>query len=42
MKGYWNKPAETVDAFIGDFLRTGDVARMDEDGYLYIEDRIRT
>ena len=41
MKGYWNKPAETADAFVGDFLRTGDVARMDEDGYLYIEDRIK-
>jgi long-chain acyl-CoA synthetase len=41
MKGYWNKPAETADAFVGEFLRTGDVARMDEDGYLYIEDRIK-
>jgi long-chain acyl-CoA synthetase len=41
MKGYWNKPAETAEAFVGDFLRTGDVARMDEDGYLFIEDRIK-
>jgi long-chain acyl-CoA synthetase len=41
MKGYWNKPAETAEAFVGEFLRTGDVARMDEDGYLFIEDRIK-
>ncbi len=41
MKGYWNKPEETADAFIGEFLRTGDVAYMDEDGFTYIVDRIK-
>lgn len=42
MKGYWNKPAETANQFTPDnYLRTGDVARADEDGFLYIEDRIK-
>ncbi|MGE3065459.1 MAG: AMP-binding protein, partial [Hyphomicrobiaceae bacterium] len=41
MKGYWKKPDETRAQFVGDFLRTGDVGRMDEDGFLYIEDRIK-
>ncbi len=41
MRGYWNKPEETADVFVGDFLRTGDVARMDEDGMFFIEDRIK-
>ncbi len=42
MKGYWNRPKETADVFTKDgFLRTGDVARMDEDGFFAIEDRIK-
>lgn len=41
MKGYWMRPEETANVFVGDFLRTGDVARMDEDGMLFIEDRIK-
>ncbi|HRD78101.1 MAG TPA: AMP-binding protein, partial [Hyphomicrobiaceae bacterium] len=41
MKGYWNKPDETANQFVGDFLRTGDVAYMDEDGFLFIVDRIK-
>ncbi|MHA4875798.1 AMP-binding protein, partial [Enterococcus faecium] len=32
MKGYWNRPEETASQFVGDFLRTGDVGIMDEDG----------
>jgi len=41
MRGYWNRPEETSGAFAGGWLRTGDVAVMDEDGYLSIVDRIK-
>jgi long-chain acyl-CoA synthetase len=41
MKGYWKKPAETEKQFVGDYLRTGDVAVMDEHGYFSIVDRIK-
>lgn len=39
MKGYWNKPAETAQVLRDGWLYTGDVARMDEDGYFYIVQR---
>ena len=39
MQGYWNRPEATKDAFEGGWFHTGDVARMDEDGDLYIVDR---
>ncbi len=41
MKGYWNKPDETANVFLGDYLRTGDVGIMDEDGFTYIVDRVK-
>jgi long-chain acyl-CoA synthetase len=41
MKGYWNKPKETEEAFVGEFFRTGDVAYMDDEGFAYIVDRIK-
>jgi acyl-CoA synthetase (AMP-forming)/AMP-acid ligase II len=41
MKGYWNLPEETARAFCGEWLRTGDVGYLDEDGYLYIHDRVK-
>jgi len=41
MKGYWKRPADTEKQFVGDFLRTGDVAVMDENGYFSIVDRIK-
>jgi long-chain acyl-CoA synthetase len=41
-KGYWNKPDETKTSLIGDgWCRTGDVAKMDENGYVYIVDRTK-
>jgi long-chain acyl-CoA synthetase len=39
MKGYWNRPEETAIALRDGWLYTGDVARMDEDGYFYIVQR---
>ena len=39
MKGYWNRPDETSIALRDGWLYTGDVARMDEDGYFYIVQR---
>ncbi len=39
MEGYWNQPDATAEAVREGWLYTGDIARMDEDGYFYIEDR---
>lgn len=39
MKGYWNKPEETAAVFRDNWLLTGDMGYMDENGYFYIVDR---
>ncbi|MFN2187203.1 MAG: long-chain-fatty-acid--CoA ligase [Candidatus Promineifilaceae bacterium] len=39
MQGYWQLPTETSNALRDGWLYTGDIARMDEDGYFFIEDR---
>jgi long-chain acyl-CoA synthetase len=39
MKGYWGNPDATADAMRGGWFHTGDLARIDEDGYFYIVDR---
>jgi long-chain acyl-CoA synthetase len=39
MRGYWNMPQESAKTIRDGWLYTGDIARMDEDGYFYIEDR---
>ncbi|HEY4171133.1 MAG TPA: AMP-binding protein [Reyranella sp.] len=39
MEQYWKRPEQTAETFKGDWLHTGDVARADERGYLYIVDR---
>ena len=41
IRGYWHRPDADADTFDGPWLRTGDVARIDEDGFVYIVDRIK-
>ncbi len=38
-RGYWNRPQETAEAFVGDRFLTGDIGYMDPDGYFYLVDR---
>lgn len=40
-RGYLNNPEETESAFWGEWFRSGDIGVMDEDGYLYIVDRLK-
>ena len=39
MSGYWNNPAATAEAFAGGWFHSGDLVRMDEDGYVWVVDR---
>ena len=40
-QGYWQKPQETADTFIDGWFRTGDLGKVDTDGYYYLTDRIK-
>jgi len=39
MKGYWNRPEATAETIVDGWLHSGDIARVDEDGFYYIMDR---
>jgi long-chain acyl-CoA synthetase len=41
MRGYWNNPEETAEAFCAGFFRTGDIGNQDTGGYFYILDRLK-
>jgi len=39
--GYWKRPDANADAFVNGWLRSGDIGKIDEDGFIYIEDRLK-
>ncbi len=41
VEGYWNKPEANAKAFVDGWYHTGDVGRIDEDGFVYVMDRIK-
>nr|WP_317893226.1 class I adenylate-forming enzyme family protein [uncultured Sphingomonas sp.] len=41
VQGYWNRPQETAASFVEGWVRTGDLARLDADGFCHIVDRLK-
>jgi long-chain acyl-CoA synthetase len=41
IRGYWNRPDATAETIVDGWLRSGDLGRTDDDGFLYVEDRAK-
>ncbi|MGQ0830595.1 MAG: class I adenylate-forming enzyme family protein [Microthrixaceae bacterium] len=41
IRGYWNKPDATAETIVDGWLRSGDIGRLDEEGFVYVEDRAK-
>jgi long-chain acyl-CoA synthetase len=41
IRGYWNKPEATEEAIVDGWLRSGDIGRVDDEGFVYVEDRAK-
>jgi long-chain acyl-CoA synthetase len=41
IRGYWNRPESTAEVFVDGWLRSGDIGRMDEEGFIFVEDRVK-
>ena len=41
IRGYWNRPDATAETIVDGWLRSGDLGRVDEEGFVYVEDRVK-
>ncbi|MEO8162703.1 MAG: AMP-binding protein [Ilumatobacteraceae bacterium] len=41
IRGYWNRPDATAEVIVDGWLRSGDIGRIDQDGFVYVEDRVK-
>ena len=41
IRGYWNNPEATAETIVDGWLRSGDIGRMDEEGFIFVEDRAK-
>ena len=41
IRGYWNKPEATAETIVDGWLKSGDIGRIDEEGFVYVEDRVK-
>ena len=41
IRGYWNKPEATAETIVDGWLRSGDIGHVDEEGFIYVDDRLK-